>query len=75
MNKEKIMLSSMMKHDLPISDLIAHAGKFHAIQKLYHGNQQWQRPDAVVFTGAIPLSGTGKMLKNKLREQFKHPYR
>ncbi|TKZ18164.1 long-chain-fatty-acid--CoA ligase [Shimia litoralis] len=31
---------------------------------------KWQTPDAVVFTGAIPLNGTGKMLKNKLREQF-----
>ncbi|BCH27660.1 long-chain-fatty-acid--CoA ligase [Mesorhizobium sp. L-8-3] len=31
---------------------------------------KWQIPDAVVFTDAIPLSGTGKMLKNKLRDQF-----
>lgn len=31
---------------------------------------KWQIPDAVVFTDAIPLNGTGKMLKNKLREQF-----
>ncbi len=31
---------------------------------------KWQMPDAVVFTDAIPLNGTGKMLKNKLREQF-----
>jgi len=31
---------------------------------------KWQTPDAVVFTDAIPLNGTGKMLKNKLREQF-----
>ncbi|MCV2890956.1 long-chain-fatty-acid--CoA ligase [Ruegeria aquimaris] len=31
---------------------------------------KWQVPDAVVFTDAIPLNGTGKMLKNKLREQF-----
>lgn len=31
---------------------------------------KWQIPDAVIFTDAIPLSATGKMLKNKLREQF-----
>lgn len=31
---------------------------------------KWQTPDAVVFTDTIPLNGTGKMLKNKLREQF-----
>lgn len=31
---------------------------------------KWQIPDAVVFTDAIPLNGTGKMLKNKLREKF-----
>jgi fatty-acyl-CoA synthase len=31
---------------------------------------KWQIPDAVVFTDAIPLNGTGKMLKNKLRERF-----
>ncbi|MDV4146289.1 long-chain-fatty-acid--CoA ligase [Shimia sp. FJ5] len=31
---------------------------------------KWQIPDAVVFTDAIPLNATGKMLKNQLREQF-----
>lgn len=31
---------------------------------------KWQTPDAVVFTDAIPLNATGKMLKNKLRDQF-----
>ena len=31
---------------------------------------KWQIPDAVVFVDAIPLSGTGKMLKTKLREKF-----
>ena len=28
-------------------------------------------PDDVVFVDAIPLGATGKMLKTKLREQFK----
>ena len=38
---------------------------------LYEGKvAKWQVPDMVVFTDAIPLNGTGKMLKNKLREQF-----
>ncbi len=32
---------------------------------------KWQVPDDVVFTDAIPLGATGKMLKAKLREQFK----
>jgi len=32
---------------------------------------KWQLPDDVVFVDAIPLGATGKMQKNKLREQFK----
>ncbi len=32
---------------------------------------QWQVPDDVVFVETIPLGATGKMQKNKLREQFK----
>lgn len=31
---------------------------------------KWQIPDKVVFTDALPIGGTGKVLKNKLREQF-----
>ena len=30
----------------------------------------WWMPDDVVFVDAIPLGATGKMQKNKLREQF-----
>ncbi len=30
----------------------------------------WQIPDKVVFTDELPLGGTGKVLKNKLRESF-----
>ena len=33
---------------------------------------KWWTPDDVVFVDAIPLGATGKMLKNRLREQFKH---
>jgi 3-(methylthio)propionyl---CoA ligase len=32
---------------------------------------KWQVPDDVVFVPAIPLGATGKMQKNKLRDQFK----
>jgi len=32
---------------------------------------KWQVPDDVVFTDSIPLGATGKMLKSKLREQFR----
>jgi fatty-acyl-CoA synthase len=32
---------------------------------------KWQVPDDIVFVDAIPLGATGKMLKAKLREQFK----
>ena len=32
---------------------------------------KWWMPDDVVFVEAIPLGATGKMLKHKLREQYK----
>jgi acyl-CoA synthetase (AMP-forming)/AMP-acid ligase II len=32
---------------------------------------KWQIPDDVVFVDAIPLGGTGKMQKTKLREMLK----
>jgi fatty-acyl-CoA synthase len=32
---------------------------------------RWQVPDDVVFVDSIPLGATGKMLKTRLREQFK----
>ncbi len=40
--------------------------------RFYEGKvAKWQVPDDVVFVDAIPLGATGKMQKNKLREQFK----
>ncbi|MGR3617714.1 MAG: long-chain-fatty-acid--CoA ligase [Paracoccaceae bacterium] len=30
----------------------------------------WQIPDKVIFVDSLPLGGTGKVLKNKLRDQF-----
>jgi fatty-acyl-CoA synthase len=32
---------------------------------------KWQIPDDIAFVEAIPVGATGKMLKNKLREQFR----
>jgi fatty-acyl-CoA synthase len=32
---------------------------------------KWWTPDDVVFVDAIPIGATGKMLKNRLREQFR----
>jgi fatty-acyl-CoA synthase len=32
---------------------------------------KWQVPDDVVFVDSIPLGATGKMLKSRLREQFR----
>ena len=32
---------------------------------------KWQIPDDVIFVDSIPLGGTGKMLKTKLREHLK----
>lgn len=31
---------------------------------------RWARPDAVVFIDTVPLGATGKVLKNRLRDQF-----
>jgi acyl-CoA synthetase (AMP-forming)/AMP-acid ligase II len=31
---------------------------------------KWWTPDDVVFVDAIPLGATGKVQKNRLREQF-----
>ena len=42
------------------------------VLKFFDGKiAKWWTPDDVVFVDAIPLGATGKMLKNKLREQFK----
>jgi acyl-CoA synthetase (AMP-forming)/AMP-acid ligase II len=42
-----------------------------ALIAFYEGKTaKWQIPDDVVFVEAIPLGGTGKMLKTRLREQL-----
>jgi len=44
----------------------------HELLKFYDGKiAKWWTPDDVVFVDAIPLGATGKMQKNKLREQFR----
>jgi acyl-CoA synthetase (AMP-forming)/AMP-acid ligase II len=43
-----------------------------ALLAFYEGKiAKWQVPDDVVFVDAIPLGGTGKMQKTKLREMLK----
>jgi len=32
---------------------------------------KWWTPDDVVFTDALPLGATGKILKNKIREIYR----
>ncbi len=40
--------------------------------QFYEGKiAKWWTPDAVVFVDSLPLGGTGKLLKNKLREQYR----
>ena len=39
--------------------------------EMYNGKvAKWMIPDDVIFTDNIPLGATGKILKNKLRDQF-----
>ena len=41
--------------------------------KFYEGRvAKWWIPDDVVFVEALPHTATGKLLKVKLREEFKH---
>ena len=47
--------------DLTREEVLAH----------YEGKvAHWQIPDEVVFVESLPLGGTGKVLKNKLREEY-----
>jgi fatty-acyl-CoA synthase len=47
--------------DVSKEDLLAH----------YTGKvASWQVPDTVIFVDDLPLGATGKVLKNKLRDQF-----
>ena len=58
------------KVNVPISE--AHFdGLLAKMLAHYEGKvASWQIPDKVVFTNDLPLGGTGKVLKNKLRESY-----
>lgn len=44
----------------------------HELLQFYEGKiAKWWTPDDVVFIDALPLGATGKIQKNKLRDQFK----
>ena len=59
----------------PISVVVKNPGSSvtsDELIKFYDGKTaKWQVPDDVVFVDAIPLGGTGKMQKTKLREMLK----
>ena len=47
------------------------SSRARSCSRFYDGKiAKWWTPDDVVFVDAIPLGATGKMQKNKLREQF-----
>jgi len=62
--QERPLLVAVRKPGASVSseELIEHLGKVVA---------KWWLPDAVVFTGELPMTGTGKVQKQKLRERFK----
>jgi fatty-acyl-CoA synthase len=41
------------------------------IRHLENSLAKWQLPDDVVFVDELPHTATGKLLKTKLREEFK----
>ena len=59
----------------PLLVVVKKAGKEVTREELlrhYEGKvAKWQIPDDIAFVEAIPMGATGKMLKNKLREQFR----
>ncbi len=67
-----------MKHpkwdERPIIAVVKKPGQAVSVAELlafYEGKTaKWQIPDDVVFVDAIPLGGTGKMQKSKLREML-----
>jgi fatty-acyl-CoA synthase len=61
---ERPLLVAVKKKDAKITkeDVLAHLGKSLA---------KWQLPDDVVFVDELPHTATGKLLKIKLREQYK----
>jgi acyl-CoA synthetase (AMP-forming)/AMP-acid ligase II len=61
---ERPIIAVMKKQGMDVSR--------ESLLAFYEGKiAHWQVPDDVVFVDAIPLGGTGKMQKSKLREQLK----
>ncbi|RFO98638.1 long-chain fatty acid--CoA ligase [Rhodoferax lacus] len=61
---ERPIIAVMKKQDAELSR--------EALLAFYEGKiAKWQIPDDVVFVDAIPLGGTGKMQKSRLREMLK----
>lgn len=58
----------------PVLIVLLHDGATATEEELiahYDGKiAKWQVPDKVIFVDALPIGGTGKVLKNKLREEF-----
>jgi len=59
----------------PLLVVVCKPGKTVTREELlshYEGKvAKWQIPDDIAFVDAIPVGATGKMLKNKLRDQFR----
>ena len=61
---ERPLIVAVKKPDMDVSK--------EALLQFYEGKiAKWWMPDDVVFVDALPIGATGKLLKNKLREQFK----
>lgn len=57
----------------PVLIVVRSDDSLTAVELLKHYDGRvasWQIPDAVVFVEALPLGGTGKVQKNKLRESY-----
>jgi 3-(methylthio)propionyl---CoA ligase len=60
-DERPVLIAIKSDEGLTESELLAH----------FEGRvASWQIPDKVVFVTELPLGGTGKVLKNKLRESF-----
>ncbi|WP_083096741.1 long-chain-fatty-acid--CoA ligase [Pseudophaeobacter leonis] len=60
-DERPVLIAIKSDEGLTEADLLAH----------FEGRvASWQIPDKVVFVTELPLGGTGKVLKNKLRESF-----
>ncbi len=46
------------------------ATKERILEHLAETLAKWQLPDDVIFVDALPMGGTGKVQKTKLREEY-----